>query len=139
MLIMTDFQVASEHRDLWNQASIPSTSLLSVGDSLFRTFKLVDAHMAKPSNASPSLSYLDFGFGQDQSSFAGCHRLQIVRNMSLGDSSADEGLRNQTIDLSIECFIYDPKSAVFDQLGWIHTMYVELLFANGVQACLRSR
>ncbi|KAI1374515.1 hypothetical protein F4677DRAFT_425291 [Hypoxylon crocopeplum] len=130
----TGFRDNSQQRDIWSQSDIPETTLLPVGDTLYRCFKVIDVHLASASNPYPS--YVDFGYGQDQSVFTGCHRFRIVRS-----GTANE-LGEENIEFNLEGFRCNPRENIpsaAEIFAWFHVLYAELLFARSVQACLQRR
>lgn len=110
---------------------MPNTHLLPVGSIVFGGFCLLSKHIAAvPSVEEPS--YVDFGFGSDESIFGGCHRFQITR---LPVSEKEEA----QIQIELHHLRCNPQK---NQPSWaeyierFHYVYAKMLFANGVQALL---
>ena len=122
---------------IWSQSEIPSTTILPIGDTLFGSFKLLDAHFASPNDPAPS--FLDFGFGSDDSRFAGCHRFSIVRNPERGKE--DGGGEEEQVEIRLMAFRCNPmkdEDLFAEWIVWFHYCYAKMLFTNGVRACLRG-
>ena len=137
-LIWSGFKNLKTERILWKCSEMPSSTFLPVGDVLFGSFKLVDSHLATPSD--PYLSYLDFGFGSDEASFAGCHRFSIFRNYQ-GEGNLPDG-EVEEIEMRLEHFRCNPRKNVdlwAEYITWFHYWYAKLLFADGIRSCLRDR
>lgn len=108
---------------IWDYTKIPSSKLLPLGSRLFGSFKLIDKHISKAPGLDPS--YVDYGFGSDQSRFAGCHRVQVTRSP-------------QT-EISLQQFICNPTKNTPSVRGYLekfHFVYAKLLFADGVRSVL---
>jgi hypothetical protein len=76
---------------------------------------------------------VDYGFGSDNYSFAGCHRFRVTRIQS--ESNDNEA----QIEISLEGFHCDPQKneSWMPRIGMIfHSLYARALFANGVQSVL---
>ncbi|KAE8318428.1 hypothetical protein BDV41DRAFT_376428 [Aspergillus transmontanensis] len=111
---------------IWDHTKIPSSKLLPLGSRLFGSFKLIDKHISKAPGLGPS--YVDYGFGSDQSRFAGCHRVQVTRSP-------------QT-EISLQQFICNPTKntpSVRGDLEKFHFVYAKLLFADGVRSVLTRK
>ncbi|RDL32019.1 uncharacterized protein BP5553_09421 [Venustampulla echinocandica] len=121
---------------IWRVSDIPKTTLVPIEDVLFGSFKVIDAKIKSTSDPSPS--YVDFGFGSDSASFAGCHRFCVIRNPEEtkdGPSEADSG-----VEIRLEHFRCNPVKNVdswAEYIPWLHYWYAKLLFADGIRSLLR--
>jgi hypothetical protein len=102
---------------------------------------LLDKHRAepteKPSGADENAnSYVDYGFGSDESRFAGCHRFRVTRlPPALETLETTDG----QIRIDLEHFRCNPQKNVpslAERFQWFHFLYAKALFANGIQALL---
>ena len=115
-------------KEIWQRSEIPEDDLCSVGTEFFGAFKLLDKYLS----VSTSSSYVDYGFGSNINSFAGCHRFRITRIPSTVETE-------EQIRISLEGFHCDPQKNKLwmPRIGlWFHTAYAKVLFANGVQSVL---
>lgn len=124
---------------IWNGSEISSTHLLPIGSSFFGSFKILDKHIAEPSDRSPS--YVDYGFGSDEFSFAGCHRFQLTRLLPEVESqSSSEGESGEAqVKITLQHFVCNPRKNVPSVAQYIerfHYVYAKALFANGVRSVL---
>jgi hypothetical protein len=119
---------------------VPDNELCDVGTKLFGTFQLLNKHISEPSGSE--MSYVDYGFGSDNYSFAGCHRFSVTRHQATPDSTSETEQSKSQIRISLEGFTCNPstnKPPVPEIGKWFHALYARALFANGVQAILESR
>lgn len=130
MLTGLGFKSKATERIIWNYSEIPPAAFMPVGDILFGSFKLMDAHLTSPSDPYPS--YLDFGFGSDLSPFAGCHRFSLHRSRN----------PEEQIEIRLEHFRCNPRTNVdscAECITWFHYWYARLLFTDGIRSCLAER
>lgn len=116
---------------IWKKCEIPSTHLLPKGSSLFGSFVVLDEYIA----ATPSeqdASYIDYGFGSDESTFAGCHRFQIARL----PAQADAEPQVQMELLHFRCNPQENKPSIAEYVKRFHYVYAKALFANGIHSLL---
>lgn len=128
-----DFLQQPQTPELWSSSEVPHNHLCDVGTRLFGVFQLLDKHISESS--SSGLSYLDYGFGSDNYSFAGCHRFSVTRHPAASEEQS-------RIRISLEGFTCNPrenKSPASDVVKWFHALYARALFANAVQAIMESR
>lgn len=121
---------------IWRRSDIPQTALVPVGDVLFGSFKVTDASLKSTTDESPS--YVDFGFGSDLGSFAGCHRFAVIRNPKNATDSLGE-VENE-VEVRLEHFRCNPMKDVdswAEYITWFHRWYAHLLFAAGIRSLLR--
>lgn len=88
------------------------------------------------------MSYVDYGFGSDEYKFAGCHRFQISRfNPDQPDSGNPIPIKDEArIKFSVQGFTCNPQTGKLSTgriLPWFHSVYVRLLFADGMREVLR--
>ncbi|KAH8811079.1 hypothetical protein F5884DRAFT_830978 [Xylogone sp. PMI_703] len=124
----TDFQDHPDATTIWSASDIPRDHLLPVGSQFFGCFKLLDKYISPTSD--PSTSYVDYGFGSDEFTFAGCHRFQVAPTIS-PDSSEPR------IRVSIESFICNPQKdelSLPQYMKRFHSIYEKLLFVDAVQS-----
>lgn len=107
---------------------------------------MLDKHIAEPSDYSSS--YVDFGFGSDEFTFAGCHRFEITKlapsNMdSESESEASSGSQGKQpepqVQIQLQHFRCNPQRnvpSVAEYVQRFHYGYAKALFANGVQSLL---
>lgn len=102
-----------------------------MGTVLFGTFKRVDKQI-RPKLVSNS-SYVDYTFGSDERSFAGCHRFEIVHHLP-----SKPGQREPVVEIRASSFICNPQenkpAILFKPLYWFHLTYQKLLFADGIRS-----
>lgn len=139
------FQPDPQAVTIWDRSNVPSTHLLPVGSCLFGSFRLLDKHIAEPSDHSSS--YVDFGFGSDEFTFAGCHRFEITRlppNID-SESESESGSGSQgkkpepQVQIQLQHFRCNPQRnvpSVAEYVQRFHCGYAKALFANGVQSLL---
>lgn len=115
---------------------------------MFGSFILLDKHIAEPSDYSSS--YVDFGFGSDEFTFAGCHRVEITRlapfNMdseSESESESNSGSQGKQpepqVQIQLQHFRCNPQRNVPSVAEYVQRFYygyAKALFANGVQSLL---
>ncbi|KAK9236535.1 hypothetical protein V1525DRAFT_212026 [Lipomyces kononenkoae] len=124
---------------IWNLSELPNTHLLPVGSCFFGSFRILDKHIAEPS--SHSSSYVDYGFGSDESIFAGCHRFQITRPLSsINSESGSAGKQPEPqVQIQLQHFRCNPQKnvpSVAEYIERFHYIYAKMLFANGIQSLL---
>lgn len=102
---------------------------------------MLDKHIAEPSDQDHNSSYVDYGFGSDEFTFAGCHRFQITRlPVSSVDSGSESGIEEPQVELQLQHFRCNPQRnvpSVAEYAERFHFGYAKALFANGVQSVLR--
>ncbi|ODM16961.1 hypothetical protein SI65_07359 [Aspergillus cristatus] len=139
----TGFQPDPQAVTIWNRSKVPSTHLLPVGSCLFGSFRMLDKHIAEPSDHSSS--YVDYGFGSDEFIFAGCHRFQITRlpPSSNMDSESEPSIKGKQsmpqVQIQLQHFRCNPQKnvpSVAEYIERFHYVYAKALFANGVQSLL---
>ncbi|PYH76292.1 hypothetical protein BO82DRAFT_387398 [Aspergillus uvarum CBS 121591] len=128
---------------LWRQAHVSDSQLHPVGTCFFGTFIILDKHIATESEVTttgPRASWVDYGFGSDESSFAGCHRFQITRIEGKGRSKGNTDLTAENkVQIELQSFQCNPQKNVpfgSEILKQFHYQYARLLFANGIQSVL---
>ncbi|OJK00081.1 hypothetical protein ASPACDRAFT_42661 [Aspergillus aculeatus ATCC 16872] len=129
---------------LWRRAHVSDSRLHPVGTCFFGTFMILDKHIAIESEvAEPSrrASWIDYGFGSDESSFAGCHRFQITRIEDTGGEgpSKTDSTTESQVQVELQSFQCNPQKNVpfgSEILKQFHSQYARLLFANGIQSVL---
>ncbi|KAJ5490239.1 hypothetical protein N7453_011064 [Penicillium expansum] len=87
-----------------------------------------------PKSSSPyqQASYVDYGFGSDEFTFAGCHRFQITRSPRIG--------AEPLVQFELQHFRCNPQNnepSVAEYIAWFHYVYAKSLFGNAVQSVLR--
>lgn len=139
LMLSPDFSQDPQAPELWRSSEVPVDKLCDVGTRLFGVFQLLDKHV--PESPDTQMSYVDFGFGSDNFSFAGCHRFSITRNPATAETISEVEQSKAQIRISLEGFTCNPqvnKSPVPEVGKWFHALYARALFANGVQAVLES-
>ncbi|PYI32749.1 hypothetical protein BP00DRAFT_494390 [Aspergillus indologenus CBS 114.80] len=128
---------------LWRQAHVSDSQLHPVGTCFFGTFMILDKHIAAESEvteAGQHASWVDYGFGSDESSFAGCHRFQITRIEGRGKTKDNTDLTAENkAQVELQSFQCNPQKNVpfgSEVLKQFHYQYARLLFANGIQSVL---
>lgn len=130
------FQPSPQAVTIWKPTELPDTRLLPTGSSLFGSFKLLDKCIDEPSNHSSS--YVDYGFGSDEASFAGCHRFRITRNLP-PEPEGEETQPEPRVCITIEHFRCNPQKnalPIAEYIERFHFVYSKALFANGIQLVL---
>lgn len=130
--ISLDFPPQPETPELWSSSEVPDNHLCDIGARLFGVFQLLDKQISESSDSG--LSYLDYGFGSDNNSFAGCHRFSVNRHHSTSEEQS-------RIRISLEGFTCNPREnkSPASELGkWFHALYARALFANAVQAIVEE-
>ncbi|CEJ59937.1 hypothetical protein PMG11_08535 [Penicillium brasilianum] len=136
----TNFSQSHPTFEIWKSSEVPEDQLCDVGTRLFGTFQLLDKHISESTDSQ--LSYVDFGFGSDKYSFAGCHRFSITRHRIASDSQSETEPSKPQIRISLEGFTCNPQTNELpvSEIGkWFHALYARALFANGIQAVLQSQ
>ncbi|KOS42975.1 hypothetical protein ACN38_g6125 [Penicillium nordicum] len=126
----TGFQGDPHACQIWNTSELPRSHLLPVGSSLFGSFKVMDKQIG-PESSGQRASYVDYGFGSDEFTFAGCHRFQITRSPRIG--------AEPLVQFELQHFRCNPQKnepSVAEYLAWFHYAYAKSLFANSVQCIL---
>ncbi|KAJ5970413.1 uncharacterized protein N7479_000331 [Penicillium vulpinum] len=126
----TGFQGDPHASKIWNLSELPQRHLLPVGSSLFGSFKVMDKQIG-PASSDQRASYVDYGFGSDEFTFAGCHRFQITRSPRIG--------AEPLVQFELQHFNCNPQKnerTVTGFMIWFHSAYAKLLFANAVQGVL---
>lgn len=121
---------------MWKSCDLPDSRLLPVGSCLFGTFRMLDKHIDEPSECSSS--YVDYSFGSDESSFAGCHRFRVTRVASRELEGEARRLEPQ-VRVDLEHFRCNPQKDLLSKAEFIerfHFVYAKSLFANGIQQVL---
>ena len=127
-----DFLQQPQTPELWSSSEVPDNHVCDVGTRLFGAFQLLDKQISESSDSG--LSYLDYGFGSDNYSFAGCHRFSVTRHHATSEEQS-------RIRISLEGFTCNPrenKSPASEVGKWFHALYARALFANAVQAIVES-
>jgi hypothetical protein len=140
LTVILDFSQNSPAFEIWKSSEVPEAQLCDVGTQLFGTFQLLDKHISESTDSQ--MSYVDFGFGSDNYSFAGCHRFSIMRHQIASDSKSETEPSKPQIRISLEGFTCNPQTNKLPvpEIGkWFHALYARSLFANGVQAVLQSQ
>ncbi|CEI66625.1 hypothetical protein FVEN_g10177 [Fusarium venenatum] len=119
--------------NLWSLQDIPETNLLPINSVLFGVFQVLDSRIADLETTKNSTkqteSYVDFGFGDDSTAFAGVHRFTVVRPRADGNS------KRQKVQIHFQNMTCNPT--VNKHLGpqWLmdlHEIYADYLFRDGV-------
>lgn len=119
---------------IWNKSDIPSFSLLPKGTSLYGSFTITDKYIASAPTEEDA-SYVDYSFGSDQYSFAGCHRFQITR-LPTSSSGEKEEPKVQVELLHFRCNPQENKPSVAEYIETFHYVYAKTLFANGIHSIM---
>jgi hypothetical protein len=124
---------------IWTRSKISSTHLVPIGSCYFGSFKILDEHISDPS--APGFSYVDYGFGSDESSFAGCHRFQIRRQRVKSEfqSSGVGEDKEPQVQITLQHFRCNPTKNVPSAAEYIakfHYVYAKALFADGIRSVL---
>ncbi|KAJ5186285.1 hypothetical protein N7449_011049 [Penicillium cf. viridicatum] len=126
----TGFHGDPHASQIWNRSELPQRHLLPVGSSLFGSFKVIDKQIV-PESSDQRASYVDYGFGSDEFTFAGCHRFQITRSPRIG--------AEPLVQFELQHFRCNPQKnepSVAEYIAWVHYAYAKSLFANAVQCIL---
>ncbi|KGO72636.1 hypothetical protein PITC_056220 [Penicillium italicum] len=126
----TGFQGDLNASQIWNTSELPQRHLLPIGSNLFGSFKVMDKQI-EPESSDQRASYVDYGFGSDEFTFAGCHRFQITRPPRTGTEPL--------VRFELQHFRCNPQKnepSVAEYFTWFHYAYVKLLFADAVQSVL---
>ncbi|KAF3396395.1 hypothetical protein F1880_006614 [Penicillium rolfsii] len=135
----TNFSQNPQALELWRSSEVPADKLCDVGTRLFGVFQVLDKYVAESSDNQ--MSYVDYGFGSDNDSFAGCHRFSVTRSPGTSETISGIAQPKTQIRISLEALTCDPqmdKSPVRERTKWFHALYSRALHANGVQAVLES-
>ncbi|KAK2768395.1 hypothetical protein FQN54_000250 [Arachnomyces sp. PD_36] len=156
----TGFQDDPSATTIWSLSDVPSTHLLPIGSTLFGSFKVLDKSTLTttepPQSTTASKSHVDYAYGSDTFTFAGCHRFVVIRDQppyptttttSTTDAAADEEKEPpdantshpQVITIQLQGFRCNPlqnKPSVLNFIETFHYIYAKALFANGMQAVL---
>ncbi|EED12351.1 hypothetical protein TSTA_004030 [Talaromyces stipitatus ATCC 10500] len=124
----TGFERPSDAVTIWNKSDIPTTHLLPNGSNLFGSFTMLDKYIAT-NPSEQDASYVDYGFGSDESIFAGCHRFQITRLPT--QSGAESQVQMEL--LHFRCNPQKNKPSIAEYIERFHYVYAKALFANGIQ------
>ncbi|EED12352.1 hypothetical protein TSTA_004030 [Talaromyces stipitatus ATCC 10500] len=122
------FERPSDAVTIWNKSDIPTTHLLPNGSNLFGSFTMLDKYIAT-NPSEQDASYVDYGFGSDESIFAGCHRFQITRLPT--QSGAESQVQMEL--LHFRCNPQKNKPSIAEYIERFHYVYAKALFANGIQ------
>ncbi|KAI9901979.1 hypothetical protein N3K66_003796 [Trichothecium roseum] len=137
--------------NIWKSSDIPRLELCSPGTTLFGIFQLIekrifDTRLSSSDATTTTTSYVDYAFGSDQYSFAGCHRFSITRPFPPSPTTRVEPTQTQPTPpqqirtrISLEGFTCNPQreKQSMPAIGtWFHSRYAKALFANGIQAVL---
>lgn len=129
-IVIIGFQEDPHASQIWNRSELPQRHLLPVGSSLFGSFKVMDKQIV-PESSDQRASYVDYGFGSDEFTFAGCHRFQITRSPRIG--------AEPLVQFELQHFRCNPQKnepSVAEYIAWFHYVYAKSLFANAVQCIL---
>ncbi|RAL06953.1 uncharacterized protein BO97DRAFT_379458 [Aspergillus homomorphus CBS 101889] len=129
---------------IWRHPDLSDYHLHPVGTCLVGSFMILDQHIASESemdNTGQSASWVDYGFGSDKSSFAGCHRIQITRiaEKRRRDSFKPDTAMEDQVQIELQSFQCNPqKDVIFgpEIFRQFHYLYAKMLFANGMQSIL---
>ncbi|PYH40170.1 uncharacterized protein BP01DRAFT_351909 [Aspergillus saccharolyticus JOP 1030-1] len=138
---------AQAARTLWRQVDVSDSYLHPIGTCLFGTFMVLDKHIGPQSELIENdqrTSWVDYGFGSDKSSFAGCHRFQITTTRAhQGEGKCKIGSSTETrVQIELLGFHCNPQTnqpGAPEILKLFHWGYAKMLFANGVQSVLLGR
>jgi hypothetical protein len=152
MALLTQAELVSEIAEpngaglIWSYQALPHDRLPSLTSTLFGAFQVIDSHFSDHSSTSESdgtlseESYVDFGFGSDQSSFAGVHRFALSRgDNSIGKAEQNPGAAKDVVRITHSGLACNPsqnkpiKPRIFFTL---HMFYAMLLFREGVAQIL---
>ncbi|KAG8676813.1 hypothetical protein FPOAC2_02928 [Fusarium poae] len=120
-------------RSLWSLQDIPETTLIPINSVLFGAFQVLDSRIADleitKNSTKQTESYVDFGFGNDSTSFAGVHRFTVVR------PQADGNIKGKKVQIHFQHMTCNPT--INKHLGpqWLmgfHEIYADYLFRDGV-------
>ncbi|KGO47589.1 hypothetical protein PEX1_041730 [Penicillium expansum] len=126
----TGFEGDPHASQIWNISELPRNRLLPVGSTLFGSFKVMDKQI-EPESSDQRASYVDYGFGSDEFTFAGCHRFQITRSPRIG--------AEPLVQFELQHFRCNPQKnepSVAEYIAWFHYVYAKSLFGNAVQSVL---
>lgn len=129
-IVIIGFQGDPHASQIWNCSELPPRHILPVGSSLFGSFKVMDKQIVSESSDQRA-SYVDYGFGSDEFTFAGCHRFQITRSPRIG--------AEPLVQFELQHFRCNPQKnepSVAEYIAWFHYAYAKSLFANAVQCIL---
>lgn len=131
------------------RSEIPLLKLAPIGSLFFGSFKLLDKHVntspvkddSKLALTSSEASYVDYGFGSDRYSFAGCHRFSIgsiyqEHCHKAGHTQTVSDNKEPRVEIRLQSFTCNPKSKKMSNisiLSWFHRLYAKLLFADGMR------
>jgi hypothetical protein len=108
---------------------ISNSSFLPIYTKIFGTFQVLDSQAySEPDSSKIAESYIDVGFGVDQSSFAGVHRFSAFRP---NHESQDE------VILQLACQVASgPRpnlvASTLTYTGLFHRVYADLLFRESI-------
>ncbi|KAF7965415.1 hypothetical protein HWV62_16062 [Athelia sp. TMB] len=145
---------------VWFPKDIPAKSLLPYKSILYGGFQVIDQHCPSiPPHVSDDEplaeqigSYVDIAFSSDEASFAGCHRLEVLRprrptldgakelrvTETEGDIHADSEEALGVV-LRLSHFRQNPiknQPSPVEGLKWLHFVYARLLFEDSVRHVL---
>jgi hypothetical protein len=123
-------------------SALSRTRLPPLHSRLFSSglFVILDKHIKSPENAANS--YVEVAFGNDQESFAGFHRFDIVRDEEEGVEEAGKTSSPDTthITLSSSCLVCNPtvnSMGISGLLSVVHKFYGLRLFRDAVNEVLK--
>jgi hypothetical protein len=96
---------------------------------MFGSFTMLDKYIAATPTEQDA-SYVDYGFGSDESIFAGCHRFQITRLPTQPDAEPQVQMEL----LHFRCNPQKNQPSIAEYIERFHYVYAKTLFANGIQS-----
>jgi hypothetical protein len=101
-------------------------------------FMVLDKHIHETVTSSEEAlgpNFVEIGFGDNRKEFAGMHRFEVVRNVSLKGEGKDEG----ALELCYSSISCNPTKNQLPFPGWVfgfHSFYAQSLFRDGVREVL---
>ncbi|KAK2747317.1 hypothetical protein FQN57_002215 [Myotisia sp. PD_48] len=148
-------------KNIWRPSEFSLASILPLKSKIYGAFQVTDTYLVdkklhdknslEPNVNRNNYSYIDFGFGNRTSSFAGCHRFSIHRHADAARNTTEaEGMPQERklenrldsmIEFRLSGFQCNPvensPSLAVSYLERFHRIYARLLFTDSIRATFR--
>lgn len=130
---------------LWSLNDVKTGGLPELGAKLFGAFQVVDrkteAQTLRLGSDGHQSSYVDFGYGSEQSQFAGFHRFMVSRDTAADGSKDGASESDGTVTITFASMTCNPtinKPFAPRILMGFHSLYASLLFREGMARVMRE-